>query len=123
MNRKRIYSILLKIKINLNKPKNATNPEECYKIITFFGKEAFTKEMKFRLSKEVQHSAVSINTILSYCAALTQTFALNTNGLQNAFSKFQEIIKFKQYPQQGRLNSQYGMKYSSAIKIYEIALD
>ncbi|CAD8091657.1 unnamed protein product [Paramecium primaurelia] len=139
--------------INLNKPKLETNPEEQFKAIekeinTLIeqsaiaklrgnlseclekAKEAFNKEKKLRQSKEAQNLVESINTDLSYCAALTQACALHANGLhQDALTKYQEIIKCKQYPQAGRLRVNMGniyfeqKKYTTAIKMYKMALD
>ncbi|CAK89472.1 unnamed protein product (macronuclear) [Paramecium tetraurelia] len=121
--------------LNLNKPKLETNPEEQFKSIEKEinnlieqsamaklrgnlseclekAKEAFNKEKKLRQSKEAQNLAESINTDLSYCAALTQACALHANGLhQDALTKYQEIIKCKQYPQAGRLRVNMGNIY------------
>lgn len=71
-----------------------------------------------------------INVDLSFAVALNHALCLEANGmLQEAISKYQEIIKGKQYQFAGRIRVNMGniyynqQKYSHSIKMYQMALD
>lgn len=71
-----------------------------------------------------------INVDLSFAVSLNHAVCLEANGmLQEALSKYNEIIKGKQYQYAGRIRVNMGniyfnqQKYAAAIKMYRMALD
>jgi intraflagellar transport protein 88 len=71
-----------------------------------------------------------INVDLSFSVSLSQALCLEASGmLQEALSKYQEIIKGKQYQFAGRIRVNMGniyyrqQKYQNSIKMYQMALD
>lgn len=83
-----------------------------------------------RRQREQANMLDSINVELGYCVSFNYANMLHANGiLQESLSKYNEIIKSKQYPQAGRLRVNMGNiyftqeKFSIAIKMYRMALD
>jgi intraflagellar transport protein 88 len=93
-------------------------------------KEAATKERLLRKQREQAGLLDQINIDLTYSVCFNLANAYQINGiLQDALNTYALIVRNKQYPQAGRLrvnmgNIYYGQKkYSTAIKMYRMALD
>ena len=93
-------------------------------------KEAVVKEKNLRRQREMQGMTDLINFDLTYLVSLNLAVLYQKSGMnQEALSKYNEIIKSKQFPQAGKLRVNMGniyfsqKKYSIAIKMYRMALD
>lgn len=93
-------------------------------------KEAVSKEKNLKKQRELKNMADSINMELTFSCLFNLAVQYQTNGLyQEALTKYNEIIKSKQFQQAGRLRVNMGniyfqqQKYSIAIKMYRMALD
>jgi intraflagellar transport protein 88 len=88
------------------------------------------KEKSLRKLRESTSTIDAINLDLSYCAVFNLAVSLEANGMiQEALTKYTEIIKSKQFQHAGRLRVNMGniyfqqKKYLNAIKMYRMALD
>ena len=93
-------------------------------------KEVTNKEKNLRKQRENSNTADLINVELSFTVALNHALCLEAGGmLQEALTKYNEIIKGKQYSFAGRIRVNMGniyyhqQKYAVAIKMYKMALD
>lgn len=93
-------------------------------------KEVTNKEKNLRKQREAGNTADLINVELSFAVALNHALCLEASGMfQEALTKYNEIIKGKQYSFAGRIRVNMGniyyhqQKYTAAIKMYKMALD
>ena len=93
-------------------------------------KEAVSKEKKLRNLKEDAGAADQINIDLTYAACVNLGIQYQANGMfEEALSTYSLVVRNKDYPLSGRLRVNMGNiyhsqeKYSSAIKMYRMALD
>lgn len=95
-----------------------------------FAKEAVGKEKKLRNLKEDAGLADQINIDLTYAACVNLGIQYQANGMfQEALNTYSLVVRNKDYPHSGRLRVNMGniyysqAKFSSAIKMYRMALD
>lgn len=93
-------------------------------------KESVSKEKKLRNLKEDAGAADQINIDLTYAACVNLGIQYQANGMfEEALSTYSLVVRNKDYPLSGRLRVNMGNiyhsqeKYSSAIKMYRMALD
>ncbi|OMJ89911.1 hypothetical protein SteCoe_7798 [Stentor coeruleus] len=93
-------------------------------------KEAVSKEKKLRNLKEDAGAADQINIDLTYAACVNLGIQYQANGMfEEALNTYSLVVRNKDYPLSGRLRVNMGNiyhtqeKYSSAIKMYRMALD
>ena len=95
-----------------------------------FAKEAVSKEKKLRNLKEDAGAADQINIDLTYATCVNLGIQYQANGMfEEALNTYSLVVRNKDYPLSGRLRVNMGNiyfnqeKYSSAIKMYRMALD
>lgn len=88
------------------------------------------REKNLRKQRETSNTADLINVELSFAVALNHALCLEASGMfQEALTKYNEIIKGKQYSFAGRIRVNMGniyyhqQKYAAAVKMYKMALD
>lgn len=95
-----------------------------------YAKEAGSKERSLRKNRENAGMVDQINIDLTYAVFFNLANIYEANGMhQDALNTYAMIVRNKQYPQAGRLRVNMGniyyaqKKYSTAIKMYRMALD
>lgn len=93
-------------------------------------KEAANKERQLRKQRELAGLLDQINIDLTYAVCFNLANMYQYNGMyQEALNTYAVIVRNKDYPQAGRLRVNMGniyftqKKYSSAVKMYRMALD
>jgi intraflagellar transport protein 88 len=93
-------------------------------------KEVTNREKNLRKQRENSNTADLINVELSFAVALNHALCLEAGGMfQEALTKYNDIIKRKEYSFAGRIRVNMGniyyhqQKFAAAIKMYKMALD